>query len=50
MSEEQHKGFIAKVQSDNALQDPLKVEGADPAAIAKAKVCDQMWNQSKQQG
>ena len=36
MSEEQLKGFIAKVQSDASLQEQLKAEGADPIAIAKA--------------
>jgi predicted ribosomally synthesized peptide with nif11-like leader len=36
MSEEQLKAFIAKVQSDDSLQEQLKAEGADPIAIAKA--------------
>ena len=36
MSEEQLKAFIAKVQADTSLQEQLKVEGADPVAIAKA--------------
>ena len=36
MSEEQLKAFIAKVQADSSLQEQLKAEGADPAAIAKA--------------
>ncbi len=36
MSEEQLKAFIAKVQADSSLQEQLKVEGADPVAIAKA--------------
>ena len=36
MSEEQLKAFIAKVQADTSLQEQLKVEGADVAAIAKA--------------
>ena len=36
MSEEQHKAFIAKFQSDTSLQEQLKAEGADPIAIAKA--------------
>ncbi|WP_074165135.1 Nif11-like leader peptide family natural product precursor [Prochlorococcus marinus] len=30
------RAFIAKVQADTSLQDQLKVEGADPVAIAKA--------------
>ena len=36
MSEEQLKAFIAKVQADTSLQEQLKVEGADPVALAKA--------------
>ncbi len=36
MSEEQLKAFIAKVQADPSLQEQLKAEGADVAAIAKA--------------
>ena len=35
MSEEQLKAFISKVQSDESLQNKLKVEGADVVAIAK---------------
>ncbi|ABM78058.1 Hypothetical protein P9303_13111 [Prochlorococcus marinus str. MIT 9303] len=35
-SEEQLKAFIAKVQADASLQEPLKAEGADVVAIAKA--------------
>ena len=35
MSEEQLKAFISKVQSDESLQNKLKVEGADVIAIAK---------------
>ena len=36
MSEEQLKAFLAKAQADTSLQEQLKVEGADPVAIAKA--------------
>ena len=36
MSEEQIKGFLAKVQVDKSLQDQLNAAGADVEAIAKA--------------
>ena len=39
MSEEQLKAFVAKVQSDTALQEQLKAEGADVVALAKAAGC-----------
>lgn len=36
MSEEQLKAFIAKVQTDTALQEQLKAEDADPVIIAQS--------------
>ena len=35
-SEEQIQAFAAKAQVDTNLQEQLKIEGADPVAIAKA--------------